>query len=497
MNPRSRGVKKRRGPEPFDDDQGRPGARIEDPLLRRMRAGADREPTEEMLRKKLGGSRHVADTGGPAAGRISIEQARRTGPAGWLQVLGPGLITGASDDDPSGIGTYSQVGSAFGYGLLWTAVLTFPLMAAVQELCARIALHTGVGLGKALRRRYPARLVGVCVLALFVANTINVGADLGAVSAGGSLLTRGAIREVWLVVPVAALILGLQLFLTYGAIFKIFKWLTLVLFAYVATAILAHPDLRQVVVNSFIPNVQLNRDYVAALVALLGTTISPYLFFWQASSEVDEMRAAGKLTEVDRHGVRTSELRAARADILIGMFFSNMVMYSILVTTAAVLHQHGKTDIASAEQAAQALAPLAGEWSFVLFAVGMIGTGLLAIPILTGSAAYAVRDFLGLKGSLADRVSYRPTFYLIMVASTLAGIGINLIGVNPIRALFLTAIINGIVAPPLLVLIVLLGSSRTVMGHRRSGRLSLALTWATAALMGAAAAALLVTIAAG
>ena len=460
-----------------------------------MRAGADREPTEARLRKRRPGPGDLAATGGPPAGRISIEQARRAGPAGWLQILGPGLITGASDDDPSGIGTYSQVASQFGYGLLWTALFTYPLMAAVQELCARIALHTGVGLGTALRRRFPARLVGACVLALFVANTINVGADLGAVAAGGSLLTRGAIPEVWLVVPVALLILGLQVFLTYGAIFRIFKWLTLALFAYVVTAIMAHPDLRQVLLNSFVPSVQLNRDYIAALVALLGTTISPYLFFWQASSEVDEMRAAGKLTEVDRHGVRTSELRAARADILIGMFFSNMVMYSIMVTTAAVLHEHGKTDIASADQAAQALAPLAGEWSFVLFALGMIGTGLLAIPILTGSAAYAVRGFLGLKGSLADRVSYRPTFYLIMVASTVAGIAINLVGVNPIRALFVSAIINGIVAPPLLVLIVLLGSSRAVMGQRKSGRLSLALTWATAGLMGVSAAALLVMLA--
>jgi NRAMP (natural resistance-associated macrophage protein)-like metal ion transporter len=486
-------VNKWREPEPPDDDVGRPGARIQDPMLRHMGAGANTEPTEERLRKKG----DEAGTGGPSVGRLSIEQARRAGLMGWLRILGPGLITGASDDDPSGIGTYSQVGSQFGYGLLWTALFTYPLMASVQELCARIALHTGVGLGTALRRRFPAWLVGVCVIALFAANTINVGADLGAVAAAGELLTRGAIRELWLLIPVAALILGLELFATYGTIFKIFKWLTLALFAYVVTGVIVHPDLRQVVVGSLAPHMQLDRDHIAAVVALLGTTISPYLFFWQASSEVDEMRAAGKRTEVDRHGVRRSELRAARADILIGMFFSNVVMYFIIVTTAAVFHAHGKTDIVSADQAAQALAPLAGQWAFVLFALGMIGTGLLAIPILTGSAAYAVRDFLGLKGSLADRVSYRPTFYLIMVVSTLAGIAINLVGINPIRALFGTAIINGLVAPPLLVLIVLLGSSRAMMGPRRSGRLSLALTWTTAALMGAAAVALLVSSAAG
>ena len=486
-------MSKRRIGQPGEDDLGRPGAPIKDPILRRIPAGPDSEPESGDLRKKGPGEGDEADTGGPPAGRSSAAQGARHGPRGWLQVLGPGLITGASDDDPSGIGTYSQVGSRFGFALLWTPLFTFPLMAAVQELCARIALHTGVGLGTSLRRKFPAWLVAVCILALFVANTINVGADLGAVAAGGSLLVGGRIPELWLVIPVAALILSLQVFVTYAVIFKIFKWLTIALFAYVATGVIVHPDLRQVVVASLVPHLEMNRDYIAALVAILGTTISPYLFFWQASSEVDEMRAAGKLTEAERRGVGTRELRAARVDIMVGMLFSNLVMYSIILTTGAVLHANGKTDIQTAQQAAQALEPLAGQWSFVLFALGMIGTGLLAIPILTGSAAYAIGDFLGLKGALADRPSYRPTFYAILAASTLLGVGFNLVGIDTMRALFVTAVINGLVAPPILVLIVLLGSSRDVMGRRTSGALSKVLTWATTTVMTGAAIALIVT----
>jgi len=465
------------------DDYAEPGGEIADPLLKVVGPGPHTEPRPEELLKKESKHEEEAATGAPAAGRSSIQEVHGKGPLGFLQMLGPGLITGASDDDPSGIGTYSQVGSQFGYGLLWTATFTFPLMAAVQELCARIALQTGVGLGTSLRRKFPRWLVGLCIAALFVANTINVGADLGAVAAGGSMLIRGFVPRLWLLVPVALVILAMQLFLTYAAIFKIFKWLTLVLFAYVITGFIVHPDLRQIVIASVVPHLELNREFIAALVAIFGTTISPYLFFWQASSEVDEMRAAGKLTEAERRGVTRSELQAARADILVGMFFSNLVMYFIIFTTAAVLHAHGKTDIQSADQAAQALAPLAGPFAFILFAGGMIGTGLLAIPILSGSAAYAVKDFFGLKGALSDKPWYRPTFYAIIGLSTLAGLALNLLGVDPIRALFVAAIINGLVAAPLMVLIALLGSDRKIMGKRRSGRLSTTLTWIATSVM--------------
>ena len=408
-------------------------------------------------------------------------------------MLGPGLITGASDDDPSGIGTYSQVGSQFGFGLLWSAVFTFPLMAAVQELCARIALQTGVGLGVSLRRKFPTWLVAVCILALVLANTVNLGADLGAVAAGASLLTRGSVAPVWLLAPAAVLVLGLQLFAAYDLIFKVFKWLTVSLFAYVIAGLLVRPPALAVLRATFVPHLELTPAFISSLVAVLGTTISPYLFFWQASSEVDERRARSGGSGTRPGGVRRRELTAAREDVLVGMVASQVVMYFIILTSGAVLHAHGKTDVQTAAQAAQALEPLAGPAAVFLFGIGLVGTGLLAIPVLSASAAYAVKEFLGLRGSLRDTPTHRPTFYGIIVLSTLVGLGMNFLHLNPVRALFLTAVINGLVAPPLLVLIVLLGSDRRVMQRQVSGPWSRALTWVAAGLMTAAALALLVT----
>ncbi len=420
---------------------------------------------------------------------------KRKGFVGFVQRLGPGLITGASDDDPSGIGTYSQVGSQFGYGLLWLAPFTFPLMSAVQELCARIALQTGVGLGASLRRKFPRWLVGIAILGLLAANTFNVGADLGAVAAAGSLLSRGAIHALWLVVPVALLIIALQVFATYATIFKIFKWLTLALFAYVITAFFAHPALLEVLRATVIPHIEFSKDFVMALVAVLGTTISPYLFFWQASAEVDELAAAGATNrQAGRHGLRLSELRAARTDVLIGMAFSNLVMYFIILTSAAVLHAHGRTGVQTAAEAAAALAPLAGPFAFIVFSVGLIGAGLLAIPILTGSATYAIKEFLGLPGSLASTPRQRPTFYIILTLATVAGVAMNFMHLDPIRALFLAAVINGVVAPPLLLLIVLLGRDPAVMKRYVSGTLSLVLTAIATVFMALAAIAMFATI---
>jgi len=420
---------------------------------------------------------------------------KRKGFVGFVQRLGPGLITGASDDDPSGIGTYSQVGSQFGYGLLWLALFTYPLMSSVQELCARIALQTGVGLGASLRRKFPRWLVGIAILGLLAANTFNVGADLGAVAAAGSLLSRGAIHALWLVVPVALLIIVLQVFATYATIFKIFKWLTLALFAYVITAFFAHPALLEVLRATVIPHIEFSKDFVMALVAVLGTTISPYLFFWQASAEVDELAAAGATNpQAGRHGLRLSELRAARTDVLIGMAFSNLVMYFIILTSAAVLHAHGRTGVQTAAEAAAALAPLAGPFAFIVFSVGLIGAGLLAIPILTGSATYAIKEFLGLPGSLASTPRQRPTFYIILTLATVAGVAMNFMHLDPIRALFLAAVINGVVAPPLLLLIVLLGRDPAVMKRYVSGTLSLVLTAIATVFMALAAIAMFATI---
>ena len=461
--------------------------KIEDPILVAVTPGpkAPADPSTEEILKEIPADR--AASGTPKAGLSSLDEAKRQGPLGFLQLLGPGLITGASDDDPSGIGTYSQVGSQFGFGLLWTALFTFPLMAAVQEMCARIALQTGVGLGVSLRRKFPTWLVGLAIMLLLVANTINVGADLGAVAAGGSMLSRGTVPAIWLILPVALLVLGLQLFASYTVIFRIFKWLTLALFAYIITAFVAHPKLLEVVRATVVPHIEFSGPFITALVAILGTTISPYLFFWQASSEVDEMKAAGKTDEAARRGVQIEELKAARFDIFSGMLFSNVVMYFIILTSAAVLHAHGKTDIQTADQAAAALTPFAGPFAFVLFAAGMIGAGLLAIPILSASAAYALKEFLRLPGSLAAKPRYRPTFYAILVAATLAGVLMNFAHVDPIKALFLTAVINGLVAPPLLILIVLLASDRAVMKERVSGALSKTLTWAATLVMVAAA----------
>ena len=471
-----------------EPDSGQPRP---DPILSVVKPGA--QPADDAQARVR--SSDLAAGGSPNAGRTTVNEAKRQGPIGFLQLLGPGLITGASDDDPSGIGTYSQVGSQFGYGLLWLALFTFPLMSAVQELCARIALQTGVGLGASLRRKFPRPLVGAAILGLLAANTFNVGADLGAVAAAGSLLSRGALHALWLVVPVALLIIGMQVFATYATIFKIFKWLTLALFAYVITAFFAHPPLLQVVKATFIPHIEFSKDFIMAVVAVLGTTISPYLFFWQASSEVDELSAAGATNpRAGRPGLRLSELRAARTDVLIGMAFSNLVMYFIILTSAAVLHAHGKTNVQTAAEAAAALAPLAGPFAFIIFSVGLIGAGLLAIPILTGSATYAIKEFFGFGGSLASKPREQPTFYLILTLATVAGVVMNFLHLDPIRALFIAAVINGVVAPPLLLLIVSLGADRTVMKRYVSGKVSLALTGMATVFMAVAAISMFVTI---
>jgi NRAMP (natural resistance-associated macrophage protein)-like metal ion transporter len=459
-----------------------------------MKLGPDTEPSENELLKASLEADDVAATGGPVAPETGVGAARRLGPKGFLQILGPGLITGASDDDPSGIGTYSQAGAQFGFGVLWTALFTFPLMLAMQELCARIALHTGVGLGLSLRRKFPTWLVGFCIFSVVVANTINIGADLGAVAAGGSLLTRGAIGPIWLVVPAAALMVGLQLFATYRVIFNVFKWLTVTLFAYVITAFLVHPPAEKVLIATFVPHLEFNKAFITTLVAILGTTISPYLFFWQASSEVDEMRAAGKRTEHQRKGVTHSEMRGARIDVFVGMAFSQAVMYSIIMVSAAAFNAHGTTGITSPDQAAKALEPLAGSFAFVLFAAALVGTGLLAIPVLSGSAAYALAEFAGIKGTLAEKPKYRPTFYAVIVFATAAGVALNLFHINVISALFYTAVVNGLVTPPLMILIALLGSDKKVMQRRASGRVSASLVWIATIGMTIAALLLIVTL---
>src|SRR6202165_2581825 len=476
---------KRRGP-PVPDE-------APDPIRKVVSAvsGLVEEPPATELRKDTKGD--VA-TSAPAAGRSAVDTAIRKGPKGFLQVLGPGLITGASDDDPSGIGTYSQAGSQFGFGTLWLALFTFPLMVAVQEACARIALQTGVGLGTSLRRKFPSFLVGICIFAVFAANTINVGADLGAVAAAGSLLSQGHVSPAWLVVPVGVLIAVMQLRLPYTIIFRTFKYLTLALFAYVITVFVIHPNLVEILKATVIPHLEFSKEFLGIVGAILGTTISPYLFFWQASSEVDEMKAVGAGPRRARRGTTRKELRAARVDVVVGMLFSQLVMYCIILPSGSVLHAAGHTGVQSAAQAADALRPLAGPFAFVLFSDGMIGTGLLGIPGLTGSAAYAVKEFFGFRGGLADRATFRPTFYALIVVAIIGGLVMNFLSIDPIKALVITATINGIVAPPILVLVALLARDRKVMGRHCSGVWSNTLVWIAALLMGAAALALIITL---
>ena len=410
----------------------------------------------------------------------------------FLKILGPGFISGAADDDPSGIGTYATAGASLGFATLWTALLTFPLMAAVQLVCAKIGMVTGKGLAGVLRQHYPRWLLYSAVAGLFLANTINVGADLAAMAAAINLLIP-SVPIAPLVLPIALGILALQIWGSYRLIARIFKWLTLALFAYIGSAFFARPDWGQVLSSTFIPTIRVDHVFLLTLVAILGTTISPYLFFWQATQEVEEETSMGRTQLWRRKGATDKELKYAALDVNVGMAFSVIVMYFIMLATAATLHEAGKTDIKSATDAAEALRPLAGDLSSILLAVGLIGTGVLAVPILSGSAAYALSEAFGWKYGLDKNPAKAKQFYAVIAVATLVGVGIDYLGVNPIDALFFTAVINGFVAPPLLAMIMLVGNNKKIMGKRTNSRLTNALGWGAAAVMFLAAGVLLVT----
>ncbi|MGD1074982.1 MAG: Nramp family divalent metal transporter [Thermodesulfovibrionales bacterium] len=427
------------------------------------------------------------------------KEIRRSGPLGKLQVflksLGPGLITGASDDDPSGIGTYSQTGAQFGYTQLWTALFTFPLMAGIQEICARTALHTGSGLADLIRRHYPKPVLYFCVFLLFVANTVNLGADLGAMAAAGQLLF-GLPFLAWLA-AMTFISAVLQIFVNYRQYAKVLRFLTLSLLAYVLVVFMSPQDWGRIVRNTFIPTIQISKDYLMDLVAILGTTISPYLFFWQASQEIEEQIDEGKVTPEARKKVTKVELKWMRADVISGMLFSNLIMWFIIATTASTLFSHGITNIDSAPKAAEALKPIAGNFAYLVFASGIIGTGLLAVPVLAGSAAYAVAETFRLREGLYLKFREAPGFYGIIAFSTLIGFTIDLMHINPIKALYYTAVLNGIVAPPLLLMIMLIGNNRSIMKDRVNKRISNTLGWITTAAMTITAVALLLTLGLG
>lgn len=422
----------------------------------------------------------------------TISQPRPRGPVGrFFACLGPGLVTGAADDDPSGISTYSVAGAAFGYSFLWTALLSFPLMAAVQLMCARLGMVTGRGLGGVIKSRYSPWVLWPACLLLIVANVFNIGADLGGMATAMQMVT--GINARYGILFFALLITALLIWTSYNLIARVFKWLTLVLFAYVLTAFLARPDWEGVVHGTFLPHLEWTSSYMAVLVGILGTTISPYLFFWQAAQEVEEDRKQGRTTVALRRGSTNLELSAARNDVLTGMFFSNLVMFFIILTTAATLHVHGIQNIETAKQAAEALRPLAGQGAYWLFTLGLIGTGMLGVPVLAGSCAYAIAEAASWReASLSKKPRRARGFYLVIVAAMAVGIVLDSVGMNAVKMLFWSAVLNGVLAPPLVVLVVLLTSDKKVMGTRANSRKMKVLGWTCAAVMSAAALALLI-----
>jgi len=408
-----------------------------------------------------------------------------------LGTLGPGLITGAADDDPSGISTYSVAGAAYGYTTLWIALLTFPLMAAVQLMCARLGIVTGQGLAAAVRSNYPRWVLwGACSI-LVVANVINIGADLGGMAEATQLVT--GIRPLVWIPFYALLILGLLIWTSYKWIAQVFKWMTLVLFAYVLASFFAHVDWKEALLVTLVPHLEWSRGFLAVLVGILGTTISPYLFFWQAAEEVEEERAKGKRTVARRKGATAEELKDTRTDTVVGMFFSNFIMYFIILTTGATLHAHGQTNITTAREAAEALRPLAGNGAYLLFTLGLIGTGMLGVPVLVGSSAYAVAEGAKWRGSMSDRPKKARAFYGVMAVAMALGFALNYVGLNAVKMLFWSAVINGLLAPPLILLVILLTNNRKVMGKHVNSPALRYLGWATFVVMTAAAAGMLIT----
>jgi NRAMP (natural resistance-associated macrophage protein)-like metal ion transporter len=419
-----------------------------------------------------------------------LDPPKRSGLQSFLDELGPGLITGAADDDPSGISTYSVAGASFGYATLWTALLSFPLMAAVQLMCARLGMVTGCGLASVIRTRYPRWVLWLACSLVIIANIFNIGADLGGMADAMQMMS-GIPAYYW--TPFfAALIIALLMWTSYSTMARVFKWLTLVLFAYVITAFLAHPHWSAVLRATFIPRIQWTKDYLAVLVGILGTTISPYLFFWQAAQEVEEDRQRGKTTVAQRRGSTNKELRIAQKDVITGMLLSNLVMYFLILTTGATLHVHGVTQIETAKQAAEALLPLAGKGAYLLFTLGLVGTGMLAVPVLAGSSAYAIAEAARWKSASLGILPQRARkFYGVIAIAIVVGLALDFAGFNAVKMLFWSAILNGLLAPPLVVMVVLLTSDRKVMGSRTNSRGMQTLGWICAVIMSGAAIALL------
>jgi len=385
----------------------------------------------------------------------------------FVRELGPGLVTGAADDDPSGIATYSLAGAAFGYHLLWTAIVTLPLMTAVQLMCARIGVVTRRGLAAVLREHYSRWLLWFACLLLLVANTINIAADLGGMAAAASMLS--GIPSVWFVPAFTIAILALLIFASYAYMTRIFKWLTLVLFAYVLAAFVANPDWFEVFRETFLPRIQYTQDYLLTFVAILGTTISPYLFFWQAAQNAEQEEHLEKKIEGRPRRAMERELRSSGRDVGAGMFISNLIMFFIILTAGTTLHKAGQTNIETAEQAAAALRPLAGNAAYLLFTLGLVGTGMLAVPVLAGSAAYALAEAGAWNAGMSEKIHDARNFYGVIAIAMLIGMAMNFAHFNAVRLLFWTAVINGLLAPPLIIILLFVCNNPKVMGDHRNG----------------------------
>jgi len=397
--------------------------------------------------------------------RIRKLPARKS--ASWisqiLKVLGPGLITGAADDDPSGIATYSSVGALYGYGMLWTMPFVYPFMAGIQEISARLGRVTGRGIAGNMRQFYPRWLLYILVGLLLFANVINLGADIGAMGAAVNLLVGGPTLLYCILLATVSVLL--QIFIPYQKYSAVLKWLTLSLFAYVGTVFVVEIDWAQAARGTFVPNISLTPEYLGALVAVLGTTISPYLFFWQSAEEVEEMQSAPREKALKQTpGRATAHLHRIKIDTYLGMAFSNFIAYFIILTVAVALNAHGKKDIATAAQAAEALRPIAGPFASLLFSLGIIGTGLLALPVLGGSAAYAVGEALRWPVGLERKASEAKAFYAVLAAATLIGLLLNFTKIDPIHALVWAAMINGVIAAPVMCFMMLMASNRKIMG---------------------------------
>jgi NRAMP (natural resistance-associated macrophage protein)-like metal ion transporter len=401
----------------------------------------------------------------------------------YIKKLGPGIITGAADDDPSGITTYSQAGAQYGTSLLWLAAWIYPLVATVQEMCARIALVTGRGLASNIKRAYSVKILYVCTILLFFANTLNIGADLGAMAKAVQLIVPKA-SFIFLVIFIGLAGLLLEIFVPYRKYSKYLKWLVLAVFSYIITGLVIHMDWSALLHDGFIPQIEFSKNQILLITGILGTTISPYLFFWQTSQEIEEEVLKGQTTIQSRKGTNPTEIKEMRADIWVGMFLSNLVMFFIIAVCANTLFANGITNIETAADAARALRPLAGSWATLLFAIGIIGTGLLAIPVLAGSTAYAISESFGWKEGLYRKFNKAQAFYGVIIFSIIIGILINFIGIDPIKALLYSAIANGIVAPVILIFIVKISSNKKIMGDYRNKPITRFLGWTATILMG-------------